>query len=228
MSRYENWSKSKLIRIRTPQFQRPLIQKSIRDIYLHIATRLEQGQDLLFGVISVAEIRTRFGISHYIIDGQHRLNALKLFMDDHKLDIPQHVMIYECEEFEMKNIFDVVNRNVMQSMYVISEDSKKDLLGEIQSYLSDEMGKIFVNKQTKRPYIYLPTFMDKLSESEWFSDIFTFEEFREKLLDQNSRLELLLNNTQYCTKNKISHGMIRQWSETGIYLGVDSNFLWLN
>lgn len=227
MSRCEIWNKSKLIRIRTPQFQRSLIQKSVRDIYIHIATRIEQDKDLLFGVISIAEIRTRFGISYYIIDGQHRLAAVKQFMEDNKIDFGVDVKIYECEEFEMKEIFDVVNRNVMQSNYVIAEDKKRELLGEIQEYLANEIPEIFSNSKKTRPYIYLPIFMDKMSESEWFSDIFTFDEFHEKLLAENSRLELLLNDTMYCKRNKISSNMINKWSSVGVYLGVDPNYLWL-
>lgn len=226
-SRYELWSKSKLSRLRTPEFQRRLINETVRNIYAHIGVKVTQGQDLHFGSIDVAEIRGPFGMTYFIIDGQHRVAALKRFIDENKIDIPVHVIVYPCNNIEeAKELFETRNKNVMQTDYVLSGDLKKELLGEIQESLSN-ISAIFSNTRTTRPYIHLPTFMDKLKESEWFRNIYTMDDFNDKIVKENERLCLLLENEQYVKRNNISKNMKETWDSHGIYLGVDRNFMWL-
>jgi len=166
---------------------------------------------------------------YYIVDGQHRVKALKDFMEDNKCDIPVHVIVYPCQNLdEAKELFDVRNRNVMQTDYILSGDIKRDLLDEIQSTLS-EVPQIFtsIKGRINRPKICLPTFMDDLGKSEWFKPIYSTEEFWEKFTRENERLALLLNDERYVKQNGITQNMKNVWCEAGIFIGVDRNFNWL-
>lgn len=227
-SRCETWNKINLLRIKTPGFQRKIIDSVVRNIYAHIASRVDQNKDLFFGVIDIAEIRTSLGMSYYIVDGQHRLTALRCYNEDMRCDIPIDVKIYPCNsQEEMKELFEIRNRNVMQTEYVISGDVKKDLLGEIQNTLSNEFSKVFSNTRTTRPCIHLPTFMDRMKDSAWFSDVFTIDEFWEKIQGENAKLEILLDNEIYCKRNGIKPHWKQLWIESNVYLCVDRNFQWL-
>lgn len=227
-SRYESWDRSKLSRLMTPDFQRRINNETVRNIYLHIAARMSQEQDLFLGSIDVAEVRGRFGMFYYIIDGQHRVKALKDFMDDNNCNIDTHVIVYPCSGLDEANVlFEVRNRNVMQTDYVLSGDMKRELLDEIQGLLAD-IPEIFVNVKTRRPKICLPMFMDKLRDSDWFKPIYTMDEFLEKFRSENERLSLLLNDEKYISRNKISPGMIRTWNNVGVFIGVDQDFTWLH
>lgn len=227
-SRYESWDRTKLSRLMTPDFQRRINAETVRSIYLHISARFAQNQDLFLGSIDVAEVSSRFGVFYYIIDGQHRVKALKDFMDNNMCNFNTHVIVYPCSGLEEANVlFEVRNRNVMQTDYVLSGDMKRDLLDEIQSVLA-EVPEIFTNSKTRRPKICLPMFMDKLRESEWFKPIYSIDDFWDKFRTENERLSLLLNDERYISRNKISPGMIRTWNTTGVFIGVDQDFTWLH
>ena len=206
-----------------PKFQRPLDMNIVNEIANHIKLFISQGRKPILGAIDVVEIKGTFSTTRYVIDGMHRLVSLKkIYEEGIRLDF--FVIIYKCEnEIEAKEIFNIKNKNVAVPIY-IKENNDKTLYNDIQTFLSGIPG---FNNKSMRPDINLSDFMNKLNKSKWMEDILTLDDFKNKIGKENERLKLLLNNSEFVRKSKISPNMKEKWNAWGLYIGVDNSFTWL-
>lgn len=215
------------INLEIPTCQRNPTQSVIDNMVEHAIQRIKIGKYPIFGVIDVAILNTPFGSCYYIADGQHRYSALKKLYSCGYTNIPIHIMYYVCSTQEdVKEVFNVRNLNVIIPEYIISSSDKRLLLDEIYKWLKN-LNPIFCEKKT-RPYIYLPDFINKLSDSLWFKNIHNLNEFKAKINIENSKLQLKLNNNDFIRSQTISSNMISHWNLNCIWLGVDKYYSWMS
>ncbi len=220
-------SRDDITRLLIPNFQRPLDHRNVDKMVQHIYQRTMKGKYLIFGVLDIAEIQGPFGPLRYIVDGQHRFEAIKKFYLTTSIEINVYAMLYPCADMtEAQEIFQLRNLNAMVPDYLVTTNDKTSLLTEIQMYILTIPG--FSSTKNKRPYINIPAFMNKLSDSVWFSTISNIDDFKSKIAYQNQTLANLLNNTGFIKSKRISDTMIANWQTWGNFLCVDSDFLWMN
>jgi hypothetical protein len=119
-------------------------------------------------VISVAQYYGRY----FILDGQHRFEALKQFyfndqfLYSHHKFFPVVVMLYECSDVkELNNIFFSLN-NTFQSGILLVESDRRDVFLNIKNYLMDTFGKYHSKaKNPKFPRVNLEEAATILNET---------------------------------------------------------------
>jgi hypothetical protein len=105
-----------------------------------------------------------------------------------------------------------------------NEISKETLFQEIQGFLLTIPG---FNSTNRRPNINITNFMNLLYNSKWISDVKNLDQFKDKIIKQNSLLSSYLSNPNFIKSQDISNHMIEKWNLWGNYIGVDKNFTWL-
>ena len=210
-----------------PNFQRPIDYTNVDNMVQHIIQRISKGKSPILGVIDIAEIQGPFGSFRYIVDGQHRFEAIKKFYSISSTELDIYAMLYQCSDMtEAQELFQLRNLNTMVPDYLIKPNDKSFLYREIQEYLLTIKG--FVSKTTKRPYIDVTLFMNKLINSRWIQSVNTLIEFRDKIGNQNQILSNHLLDQRFIARQNISDSMIKNWRDWGVFLCVDQHFLWLS
>ena len=225
--RYAQINKSVYNEYTRPSFQRPINSQTVDAIFNHIDEKIRTDTVPILGIIYVAELRTTFGvIEKYIVDGQHRFEAIKRYTNKYNININVNLLVYPCLSLEnAREIFNICNLNVIVPDYILSNDSRQQLLRDIQSFLSGING---CNGLTKRPNINLSNFMDRLSTSNWMSDVRSLDDFKNKITIENNRLCHMLNDVTYIKKQGITDNMLLHWRQWGNFIGVDNTFSWLS
>lgn len=204
-----------------PSFQRPLDKKVVHDMKKHIKMQNKKGKKPYFGVIDICV----FGDLKYVIDGQHRFEALKSY-EETKFD----VIFYYVEEYdEMLEIFKLRNMNVEIPSYIkdVFTDFERNLLIDIQNYISNILG--FKAGSKNRPHINITNLMDKLSEDNFLENnsINNLKSFEKFYKTKNGMLKLLVKDQNFCKKHKISEKMIEQSISWKMYCGLLTDNKWL-
>ena len=100
-------------KIKIPDFQRPIDSDKVLSITSKIMENIEGDWLIRQGAITLGIINKTSVI--YILDGQHRLTAIKQIIDEHIEDIPnnniQIMLINFNDLFEMKEHFKDINTN---------------------------------------------------------------------------------------------------------------------
>lgn len=214
------------LQFQRPDCQRPLIQSVVNEMIEHGKKKVSLNQLPIFGTIDVAVYQSPMGPTQYIVDGQHRYEALKSLYIIGYNRIPVHVMYYICNSYDdVREIFRVRNLNVVVPEYIMSNSNKSLLLNSIASFLRD-FSSIFCERKN-RPYIYLPDFMNKISDSRWIKSIHNIEDFKRKIAIVNNNLRSKLENIDFKRSQTISPQMESHWNSNRIFLGVDKYYSWM-
>ena len=224
LSTYQSCTGLELIR---PDCQRPLISTVVNEMIEHGKQRINSGKLPIFGTIDVAVFQTPMGSVQYVVDGQHRYEALKHLYNIGYTQIPVYIMYYICNNYdEVREVFRVRNLNVVVPDYIMNSSDRITLMNEISSYLR-QCSPIFCDK-TNRPNIYVSDFMNKLHDSIWMRSIHNLEDFKTKITTTNFNLRLKLDNIDFKRSQTISTQMELKWNTSGIWLGVDKYYSWMN
>ena len=209
-----------------PDCQRPLISTVVDEMVEHAKTEILSQKLPIFGTIDVAIYKNQFGMIFYLVDGQHRYEALKKLYSIGYTQIPVHTMNYICNDYDdVRKIFRIRNLNVVVPEYIMTSSSRTSLLNNISMFLRT-FSSIFCEKKN-RPYIYLPDFMNKLSDSRWIRSIHDIEDFKKKIASVNINLRTRLDNIDFKRSQTISPQMELHWNSNQIYLGVDKYYSWM-
>ena len=211
-------------RVDVPSIQRSLDPERVAKIRNHIEQRVLNNKEPIFGAIDLCQLDGRY----YVIDGQHRLKALE---EDYKAtsrQIPFNCVIYHIQsQEEMKDIFVVRNEGVPVPEWVINPPRRVQLLREIENWIL--LIRCFKNSaNTKRPYININDFMNRLSRSKLFVLVNTLSEFQQVFNKINQTNYLICNDSIASGRKNISDAMKRKCVEIGTWIGVDLNMPWFD
>src|SRR4029079_582682 len=133
----------------------------------------------------------------YLIDGQHRFNALRLLYSKYKHDIKVAVQLYQCEDtFHIDEIYGIINHiNTNNCMVVegrIAPEGEK--LRQIKIKLKQLYGsKIWDDIKVTKPYVNTKLLDEKLRESKYL-DKYTVEQIIAKIKEQNDHYAITLKD----------------------------------
>lgn len=220
-------------RIEILSFQRNINKNVVENIKNHILNYRLQNLTPILSVIDIGSYQGKY----YIIDGQHRLLAIKELFDS-QIIISFNCLIYNCQNYnDMKEIFILRNSGLEVPNYILFPPTNKEsLLIEIKDYIrllmTIKKEKIFrelssKNKRINRPYIDINIFMNFISNSEFLIDIHKIEDFIIKfnLVNEHIKKVCCLKG-DFKTIHNPSDSMIRECTETlnGIFIGLLKNY----
>lgn len=162
--------------------------------------------------------------SPYMIDGQHRRDAMKIIKSDHP-DMPLTLTIEEryCYSKDHVNDIYIMINNVNTNNCMIKNgqiDPEGAKLKELHILLSNEYGKIWSDQSKKYPYIYKNTFDEKIKEMDAFKKLTAKQIFRQFKKRNREAIDYIKKNNPkaYTTAEKIG----------GFYLHYKQpNSIWL-
>ena len=201
-----------------PTFQREQSPDRIRSIGAFIEEEFNKNLIPILGMLELCNLDERY----YIIDGQHRWEALKNHYELTKLMIPFPIILYQVYTVEeMKRIFEIRNKNVPVPNYILNaQEGKLELLKASATWLRG-VNKIFVDYALNRPTIRIADLLEKFRKSKYYSDISTMEQFIAHINEMNVKA------CDYCRKSmktlKITDPMWEKATNAGVYLGLDRN-----
>ena len=225
-------------RIHIPSFQRDINTNIVKNIKDHILKFKSLNKSPILSVLDFALYQ---GI-YYIIDGNHRLNAIKELCEENII-IPFYVYVYEVESFEeMKEIFIIRNSGIDVPNYIINPPfDKKELINTIKQYLTkiknkngDYIFKYPSSKSTRvnRPYVNIDIFLTNLINCEFFIKIYNIESFISCFNSININIKKKLDNSKssFIKNNTISNSMIINVNDifSPIYIGILKSYDFLD
>ncbi len=215
----------------SPSIQRDINENHVMEIREHISQIYKELQPIL-GVIDIVNLENKF----YVIDGQHRLKALKDEYEENGKSIPFYVIYYNVDNYEdLEEIFKLRNRNMNIPDYIKDRDNpNRELLKRIEKWLSGK--SVIFNNNIIRPNINLWKFMNNFSTSPLLNSILEntnsnkLDLFKDIFEKENTNIKRESLTTNWCKKNKVSHDqkMYKTCIDCGIYLGLSVNQEWLN
>lgn len=220
-------------RLITASFQRDINVAIVMNIVEHIKAYIQINKDPILSVIDLALYENQY----YVVDGQHRLTALKYLFEEKTLIVEFYCMIYPVTTYdEMKDIFILRNSNIDVPEYLlVSPVSKQSLINQIKDYLVSLMsvdskhifrGKLEKTKKVNAPNVDIDKFMDFIVNSTFFLSIDTLEEFIRKFNILNNYVKQLSSKENFRKSNKISSIMIQKcYVELNeIFIGLLRNY----
>jgi len=155
-----------------------------------------------------------------IYDGQHRIEVIKQLFNEEGLIIAFNVGIVNVRsraEAEMQYLMFNKSLNHSDTLHIVHDDNKDQLIKQCQQWLLNTYGHVFVSRVTKRPYINIKCFMDAFVKSDYYKPTYTLEQFQENFFNYNSFLIDQGDNILTLGKNKISQITVQKIVDHGIY-----------
>ena len=196
-----------------PWFQRGINQTHVNDIMDHIKS---SEKDLYIGVIEIAKYLGKY----YVIDGQHRLMAIKNMSN---VVIPFHVLeITVNEEEDMVRIFQLRNKNTEIPKFLKKKVPEK-LYVDIHRKMVSKYTDMIKDEGCNRPHINMTFFLQKLKESTLFGFINGIKQF-EIIIDfinKECKAKAMADKT-------FTERMRAKAEKYDCWLGYDKNYSYLS
>lgn len=147
-----------------------------------------------------------FNNKEYLIDGQHRFEALKILYTKHKHDILIAVQTYECnDKKQIDELYGMLNHiNTNNCMVVngkIDPDGEK--LKQIKTILKEKYGYVIWDDiKVTKPYINTKLLDEEFRSSKFFHEK-TVDEIISSIKEQNDNYALSLRDTNKVEYNKM-------------------------
>ncbi len=215
-------------KIHIPSLQRSLDERRIPEMLSHIDETGEINAAPIFGSIILCNLHNKL----YVIDGQHRLKALERHYQATKKLVPFNAVIYTINDPHlMQYIFTKVNSGVPVPDYILNpspNDNRQSLLRLIEAEVVQY--SLFKSATTRqyRPYINVNTFMNRLCTSCIIEYIENIGHFRQIFNQANEYLKNKCLDVMYISSHKITQPMLKKCKDSGVYIGLDQNMLWLD
>lgn len=214
-------------RIAEATFQRPVDANHVKDIVTALKEAKGEYTIAILGMIEMVE----YNHTLYITDGQHRLRALKnLFeLENKPIQFKVHIIPVSTSE-GAANVFHIRNKNEDIPNFIKQPDvDLVSLKKEFYAYLIKKYMGMFRTKTTKRPYINIDTFFEKLEQSKILCNIRDIKHFISVFNFINEDCRQVMDKLSSTKKNTIglSDSMIQKYKEQQLFVGYD-NFKYFN
>lgn len=187
----------------------------------------------------------KYNGSYYVIDGQHRLAALQSENLESKFDMFVDTITYECNDYlDLVKVFQVINKNKQVPKYILKAENKPliELLKQIEKHLkknspligNDLKKKVPLigddSKHKKRPYLYLPDFIETLSANNGKflenNKITNLEQFKLILDTINVKYKVKLTDPEFKKYHKISEPMQKHCTAANFFVSLVPHHDW--
>ena len=207
-----------------PDFQRELNKDAVKNMVTHIKSQNKKGKSPFFGIIDICHLDDK----DYIIDGQHRFEALKKCYN-YGIIVKFHIIVYNCEHYsDMLEIFQVRNFNIPIPEYIKRSNNleERNLCKTINEWINEKEG--FDIESKSRPKVNINKFMDSIidmiEEDEFKNrNITTLDDFKKFYRKQNKIIKEKLkdDDEKFLKKNKgISDNMRKKAKDCNVYIGL--------
>jgi len=207
-----------------PSIQRDVIPSHVEDMRVHIRDSVKAKKEPIFGAIDLVHLDNKY----YLVDGQHRYNAIQKEYLENETIVPIHAMIYPASnEEELEEVFQVRNKGIPVPSFVLSlKETKKELLKKISKFLEKEYPEVFKYDKFVRPYINTNTFIEYFRTTRVYSLIETFEDFQKvfNMMNQECYTKICTMSEKAKRKYSISDRMLLFWTQNKIYIGYSKDF----
>jgi hypothetical protein len=225
-------------KIKIPDFQRPIDSDKVLSITSKIMENIEGDWLIRQGAITLGIINKTSVI--YILDGQHRLTAIKQIIDEQIEDIPnnniQIMLINFNDLFEMKEHFKDINTNSqIEPIYTYFDNEIiKGTIMNIKLWLLDNYSKSFrkmKNKSEKTHNHHIDEFITiltpKIIKQILENDSKTYDDYKHiigKIMFANLEVQAKLNelNENRTLKQYMSDKDYLKCKEYDFYLAYDN------
>lgn len=152
--------------------------------------------------IVIAVVKNHVDETHklYVLDGQHRLEMVKILYQDHDIVDYLNFCYFKVESNkEAKNLFKEINRDSYKNSKFVNLDEFKDsmYLG-LKTYLSDNYKQYFSEKKSNLNKRYsLSEFVDKLVEINYLSEYENVQDLITDLEQKNKKFNKLIDYQEF-------------------------------
>jgi len=199
--------------IQIPGVQRIRDDTKVKDIVAYQQTKLrENGLCNFIGVINIHFCEETKQL--YLIDGQHRYEAMKIINEDINIPIMIELVIVKTMN-ELKENYKILNMNTPLPEF--SENIDKNIPETVAIYFQKRYPTMWAkNSRARRPHIFFTYLQEALGVLTEKLEIKTAQELQRVVEDYNAKL----GQWEY---EKESEQMIEKCKETGFYLGLYSH-----
>jgi len=215
-------------RIHIPSIQRNVDPARVAAITEYITKSVENGQAPVLGVISLVIL----GDKIYVVDGQHRLEALRAYHASSTRMVPFHTLQYLAATPDaLREIFMLINSGEPVPTWVLTASADRITFDkECEAYLS-QFNPLF-NSNSNRPAANITAFMNAYKKSKHYPRIKKMEDFTRLLNFFNTTLAAKCQDSAFRKAIGVAsnYTSTRWWSTmvaTGFYLGIDKDFSYL-
>ena len=219
-----------------PDFQRPVDEDRVMEIKKHYMTKYKEKG--IFEFISPL-IFSKYNNKLYIMDGQHRLEAIIQLVSNNdlfnKIDkIIPIIVIQITSTSEMEDLFQTLNKLLpLSEVYKIGNKTKKNIIVKTSSYFFKKYKYFFTIKRPRRPFINKNDFQNYLLNNNIIKKLHIHNE--NELISCIEKL-----NTHYKNKSKneeifpkkgyadITSIINKVQSKGDFYLGMFPKFEWID
>ena len=203
-------------------------ERRVQNMRFHIIEQRKKGREPYFSALTIC----RLGDVLYVVDGQHRLKAIKDDYEANKIPVPINLVIYHVADHnEMAEIFETINKGVPIPNYIKQPNksrTRETLLREIETYVSKQ--KLF-GQHHQRPYVNTVGFMNALAQSRLIRHIETVDHFATLLQAANKQFaeKYKIPAVRQSKRPKpITQNMWNKCVAAGIYIGLDEHMEWID
>lgn len=196
--------------IQIPGVQRIRDDTKVRDIVTYQQSKLrDDGACNFMGVINIHYCEETKQL--YLIDGQHRFEAMKIINEDINIPVMIEMVIVKTMN-QLKENYKIMNLNTPLPEF--SENIDKNIPETVAIYFRNRFPTIWSkNSRARRPHIYFDFYQEALGVLTEKLEIKTAQELQRVVEDYNVKL----SKWEY---EKESEQMLEKCKETGFYLGL--------
>jgi hypothetical protein len=222
MEHYRDYVK-KFPNARQPPYQRKVIEYHVDTMKSDIKDYIDvNGVQPALGLILLCRYVVNGKYRYDIVDGQHRIKAIKQLYEEGGGGVPITFnigIINVRSEAEAEQQYLMLNRSMNHSEVLeeLHKDDKVQLMKECEEWLHSSYGNVFVYRPTKRPYINIGDFIKVYVKSNYFPGTNTLAEFKRVFNEYNNYLGEFDVGNLTLGKSKISANTIETIKSNGIY-----------
>ena len=196
---------------------------------LNFYKSIDNEEILIPNIISIGLFDNKF----YILDGQHRIKAIKELLKEKNVKVKINLNLYiVSQRKELLTLIDNINKSLLLTFDVnISNDILEliEMLKDKFFIIKNNQKKSIImesNKKAVRPFLSEYKLGDKFKEYNIIGINKPDKIFR-KIIKINNKYKLLVeeNPKQF---NSITNTMIETANSYNCYLGLDKNYEWIN
>lgn len=178
----------------------------------------------LTGIITICFYENNF----LIIDGQHRIKAIKELMNTYNFDCNIRIDIFYPENYEiMVKLIKKINYILPIDINKIFENNIHDIIKFIKEKYTNKDKSIVKLKSYQRPYINENKLVDELRKCKYLNLFHNKKKLFKMISSKNNEYKKKNINELKFDNKSVSLQTINIADEFDCYLGLDNNYKWL-
>jgi hypothetical protein len=198
-----------------PNEQRIVDNQKVSDIVNYQLEQIKKnGQSNFLGVINIHYYRKND--TSYLVDGQHRYEALKILLQKYSHDIEIFIEIVNVDSLqELKENYDLINKNTPLPEFPESVD--KNIPEKCSQYFQEKYPTVWSpSSRARRPNVYFNFFQESIAILVEKLKIKTADEIKEIVEKHNTTLSIW----DISSFHNITEKMFIKATESKFYLGL--------